>query len=97
VQQFKDHLQFIGHVNEVNKHFLLVLFIQIVSWVSEGFVHILDDNQWPYRIYMCAYCVYYCTLLGMAAETEFQVRHILFLVFCYKPKNNDLEFPNDYR
>jgi len=73
-------MRLIGHVNEVNQHFLLVLFIQIVSWVSEGVVDILDETKWPYRIYMFVYCVFYCTLLAMAAETEFQVSRVFILL-----------------
>jgi len=62
-----------GKINEVNGPIFMIIFVQIIPWISSSMIEIIDEDKWSNRAYMIFYYCLYLTMFGFAAEANQKV------------------------
>jgi len=73
LRHYTDMKKVFGYVNKVNGPVMLVVYVQIISWISSTTLETLDEVNWPRRIYMGMYYTLYVCTFYFAAEVNHKV------------------------
>jgi len=73
---YADMWDHFTRINYINSGILLVVYLQIISWVSSTALDFLQDENWFNRIYMFLHCVLYSSMFILAAEVNHKVREM---------------------
>jgi len=64
----------VNTVNEINSGVMLVSYVQLLSWLSQTSVDVMEHNNWIYRVYAFIYYILYALTYVLAAEANKKVR-----------------------
>jgi len=63
----------VNGINEINSKVMLVVYVRLLSWLSQSSVDVLEPSNWLIKVHLLIYYIFYSSIFILAAEANRQV------------------------